>query len=331
MELIYPSYYKDFRCIADKCPDSCCHEWDVQVDPESAAFYRTLTGPLGNTLRRAMYEDEGETYLRNQADRCPMWREDGLCQIQAELGHDALCQTCRDFPRLRQDYGDFLELGLEMSCPEAAKIMLTSHSWHLISEPHSGGEEPDYDPELMSILRRTRPQALSLLTDSRFTVSQRLALLLMYGYHVQAEIDGSPETPFDPIAALGEACQFSGIGSKTLFTKFYQDLEILTHRWNSLLEGELSLPIWSESLCRQAQYGIYRYYYQAVSDWDLVCRIKLVVSGCILTAHLGGTLEVLQLYSKEIENDASNVDAILDGAYCAPALTDANLLSLLLK
>jgi hypothetical protein len=40
-------------------------------------------------------------------------------------------------------------------------------------------------------------------------------------------------------------------------------------------------------------------------------------------------VETAQLYSKEIENSADNVDAILDAAYTHPALTDANLLTLL--
>ena len=112
MELIYPSYYKDFACIAGDCPDSCCHEWEVQVDTASAAWYRAMEGALGDALREALYDEEGETYLRNVGDRCPMWREDGLCRIQAELGEQALCDVCRDFPRLKQDYGDFVELGL---------------------------------------------------------------------------------------------------------------------------------------------------------------------------------------------------------------------------
>ena len=45
----------------------------------------------------------------------------------------------------------------------------------------------------------------------------------------------------------------------------------------------------------------------------------------------GNVLETAQLYSKEIENDLQNVEAILDGAYESPALTDRNLLGLLLK
>ena len=108
MELIYPSYYKAFSCIASACPDSCCHEWDVQVDAASAERWRSMEGALGDALRTYLYDEDGETYLRNEQGRCPMWRTDGLCRIQAALGHDALCQVCQQFPRLRHDYGDFM-------------------------------------------------------------------------------------------------------------------------------------------------------------------------------------------------------------------------------
>lgn len=31
----YPDYYKKFRCIADKCPDTCCSDWQIVIDDES--------------------------------------------------------------------------------------------------------------------------------------------------------------------------------------------------------------------------------------------------------------------------------------------------------
>ena len=69
-----------------------------------------------------------------------------------------------------------------------------------------------------------------------------------------------------------------------------------------------------------------------MSDYDLVSRVKLTVVSCLLISGLGGDfLQTAQLYSKEIENDADNVEAILDGAYTSPALTDAKLLGLLFK
>jgi hypothetical protein len=64
-----------------------------------------------------------------------------------------------------------------------------------------------------------------------------------------------------------------------------------------------------------------------VTDWELAARVKMIVASCILVRHLGGdTIATAQLYSKEIDNDQDNVDAILDAAYTSPVLTDMNLL-----
>ena len=328
MELIYPSYYKQFTCIASDCPDSCCHEWDVQVDAESAARYRDLEGPLGDALREHLYDEEGQTYLRNIDGRCPMWRADGLCRIQAERGHEALCQVCQQFPRLRHDYGDFVELGLELSCPEAARLILESPlEW--VTETIDGGDEPEYDAEIMEILRKSRPQALALLEEGGFSVPERLRLMLMYGYHIQAAIDGAEPAVFDPAAALAEAAQFAGPGDAAALAEYYGDLELLTERWREKLIS-LTEARWEEGLCRIAQYAVCRHWNQAVSDWDLSCRVKMILSGCALIARLPGTLrDNAQLWSKEIENSAENLNALLDGAYTEAALTDANLLGLL--
>ena len=176
MRIGYPEYYKSFRCIASACPDSCCKEWEVLVDEATAARYMALEGSLGEDLRRHLYADEeGDHYLRITDGRCPMWRDDGLCRIQAECGHEALCQTCRDFPRLRHDYGDFMELGLEMSCPEAARIIFSGGTaW--VRQLLPGGETPEYDPEDMEILLRTRKEMLEILADGRYSVAESLAL-----------------------------------------------------------------------------------------------------------------------------------------------------------
>ncbi len=329
MERIVPSYYKEFQCIADRCPDSCCHEWDVEVDAQSALRFRELEGHLGDILRGQMYEEDGATYLRNIDGRCPMWRSDGLCALQAERGHDALCQVCQQFPRISQDYGDFVEWGIEMSCPEAARIMLTTENWALEAETVLGGDEPDYDGELMETLQMTRPFAFELLRDQRFTVPQRLTLLLMYGHHVQAIIDGAEPAPFERGTALAEVGEFAGTPNIDALAGFYRGLDILTERWKDTLESPES-PKWDELLCNLAQYGVYRYYFQAVSDWDLSARIKMIVAGCILCAHLpGDRIQTVQLYAKEIENSSENLDTILDAAWAHPAMTDAHLLGLL--
>ena len=154
MQIIKDSYFDRFRCIADRCTDSCCKEWDVQVDAESAALYRQLPGELGDRLRQVLKDEDGETYLSIENRRCPMWRADGLCRIHAELGEQALCKTCRDFPRLTHDYGDFVEMGLELSCPEAARLILTAPPAPPVKEEIPGGSQPEYDTEAMTVLMR---------------------------------------------------------------------------------------------------------------------------------------------------------------------------------
>ena len=86
MNVSKPRYFDDFRCLAGSCPDSCCKEWDVDVDEASAANYRSLPGPLGDRLRQVLHPSDGGTVMTIEEGRCPMWRPDGLCLIQAELG-----------------------------------------------------------------------------------------------------------------------------------------------------------------------------------------------------------------------------------------------------
>ncbi len=335
MELYYPDYYQKFHCIAGACPDNCCREWDVEVDARSAERYRQIKGPLGDVLRENLYEEDGLTYLGFPNGRCPMQRGDGLCRLQAELGEQALCEVCRKFPRLTQDYGTFVEFGLEMSCPEAARLILNEQSSQLIQEHRPGGEPGDYDAQTMAVLCRTRPQMLHLLEDGRYRIAERLALMLLYGYQVQGEIDGGEPMAFDPERELENLRNFAGDGDPAEIFEFYQGLEILTDRWRQYLEHPNAEPVWFEGLSRFAAYGVYRYYYQAVSDYDLIGRVKMVVIGCIVAAFLvqdtfQSQIDLLQLYSKEIENDADNIDAILEGVYRETALTDRNLLGILL-
>ena len=40
MKLVTPSFYKDFKCIAGDCPDSCCQGWEVDADEDSLEIGR---------------------------------------------------------------------------------------------------------------------------------------------------------------------------------------------------------------------------------------------------------------------------------------------------
>lgn len=329
MERTIWNVYRQFRCIAQNCPDSCCQGWEVDVDEASAGLYRKLPGALGDRLRAVLKTEDGASCMVLENGRCPMWRQDGLCQIQAELDHDALCRVCREYPRLYMDFGDYAEWGLELSCPEAARLVFQGITAQTETVP--GGTQPEYDKEIMDILRKSRGQLLSFWEQTRMPVAQALAVTLIYAHQVQAVIDGGEWEGFLPEKCLNSAEKCAGNGDIQPVLDFFLHLEILTDRWkNRLLTPQKGS--WNPDLRHFAAYLIRRYWLQAVWDYDLVCRAKFAVTACILVNALGGDPEqTAQLFSKEIENDPDNREAILDGAYTSPALTDANLLGLLLK
>ena len=329
MKLYYPKYYRNFQCIAGACPDSCCKEWEVDVDQESAARYRSLPGSLGDRLRQVLRDTDDGTVMTIENRRCPMWHEDGLCRIQAELGHDALCEVCRQFPRLRHDYGDFVELGLELSCPEAARLILSQPS-QMQCEDVPGGEPGEYAQDVMETLLRTRREILDFLQDNGYSVPQALAVLLLYAYEVQNELDGGDAAVLSPAPTLQQGLQFAKSADAELFLDFFRCLEILTPQWQARL-AQPAPGDWSQEFRALAIYFVQRYWLQAVSDYDLISRAKLTVCACLLIHLLGGNvIETAQLFSKEIENAWENTEAVLDGAYTSPALTDLQLLGLLL-
>lgn len=330
MEIFTPAYYEKFRCLAGDCPDSCCQEWDVDVDPDAARYYRSLPGELGDRLRQVLTDTPEGTVMALEDGRCPMWRRDGLCEIQKQLGEEALCRVCKTFPRLRHDYGTFAELGLELSCPEAARLILRETNSRLKAGEEPGApENPEYLPEDMEILRSSRRAFLQFLDEETCPMPQSLGVLLLYAHQVQGELDGEDPAPLDWQACLEGAKRYAASKTQPL-QPFFLGLEILTPGWKQRLEAQPQPPQWQPQHRALLRYLVQRYWLQAVSDLDLVCRAKLMVSLCLLTASLGGDLlPTAQLMSKEIENSWENIDAILGAAYDNPALTDANLLGLL--
>lgn len=332
MQIIYPEYYNAFHCLASACPDSCCKEWAVDVDDTSAEFYRSLPGVLGNQLRQVLQDTEDGTIMTITDGRCPMWREDGLCRIQAELGHDALCQTCREFPRLRHDYGDFIELGLELSCPEAARLIFASPAQKTVIESVPGGDPPEYDRDAMTVLLNSRKTFLDFLDSKKYPLEESLAVLLLYSHEVQSELDVGEHAVLDPEDCLEKARKFAKGGDISQLYKFFSGLEILTQDWRERLAAKPLVNPVDDSLRPLVRYIVQRYWLQTVSDLDLICRVKFIIATCLLINAMGSDpVETSQLFSKEIENDPDNVEAILTAAYTHPAFTDVALLGLLLN
>ena len=160
MKIVTPAYYKDFKCIAGACTDTCCAGWDVDVDEASYKHYKKVKGSFGKRLKSVMVplEDGGCTFTLNNG-RCPFLNDNNLCFLYIELGEDKLCETCAEFPRFINEYGSVREIGIAPSCKTAGELIL-GYKDELTFDIKDSDEEVssynDIDPMTYMQLRQAR-------------------------------------------------------------------------------------------------------------------------------------------------------------------------------
>ena len=142
MRIYVPKYYKSFRCIADACEHSCCIGWEIDIDDDTLKTYRKLKGGYAPTVRDSISMEGTPHFKLRENGRCPHLDERGLCRIILRMGEDYLCDICREHPRF-YNFTDALEVGLGMSCPEAARLILSSPDYAVMEELGRTDAEPD--------------------------------------------------------------------------------------------------------------------------------------------------------------------------------------------
>ena len=316
MRVIVPDYYEDFHCLAGKCPHTCCEKWEVVIDEDSAAFYKTVPGLLGDKLRTVLKRDEdGDLCFPLNGGRCPFLDSENLCEIHKTLGEEATSVTCREHPRFTEDYGPFREVTLSASCPAANALLLGSREPLTFRnfETEETGEAGDKWLEYLFPLRR---RMLDILTDRRRPLSSRLTSFLSLALSAQDCLgDDRPEDLLnaEEIAILpAEGPLFPAA------LDFLASLEVLDPDWPALLKQAAAAektPQPEALLERIAVYFAFRYLLKAVNDGDLLSRAELVVFAVVTVERLAavcGLTEALRRFSAEIEHDDDNLDALLE-------------------
>lgn len=327
MKNIYPSYFKKFRCIADKCPDTCCAGWEIVVDPLSERRYREEAAPIGGKLRSVMTVDgDGDTVFRSEGGRCPFLLGSGLCELYCELGERALCRTCERFPRFECVLGARREAGLSLSCPEAARLIFEDDSpAEFVMEQTDEPAEPNsIDPTVYFILSKAQKTAIELLSDRKISVPLRVRNFLLLCADTQAQISGgSHECVHEPKNKERSARE----STQKIFADL-RSLERLDPRWDgALAAGEAAgfRPV-PEADCEYEKlmiYLVFRYFMTAAFDGRLLVKAKLFAAEFIAAVGIQAGLEcasrservtVLQRFSKELEHSEENL-----GRLCALA------------
>ncbi len=131
---LQPRYASDFRCLGADCEDTCCYGWRVGIDKETYDKYQQCSDPdLRSSFNNLISIDTGNSHRNDYASLnlsesgCAFLSE-RLCSIQAKLGESYLPKTCATYPRNLNLVGDVLETTLDLSCPEAARLALSSPS-----------------------------------------------------------------------------------------------------------------------------------------------------------------------------------------------------------
>lgn len=124
MKVRVPNYFNEFKCIASECEDTCCAGWEIVIDDETNKRYEKVEGEFGDILRSKIVKSDGENIFLLNNGNCSFLNEKKMCEIYINLGEDHLCYTCQQFPRYTEEFLDLKEVGLSLSCPEAARIIL---------------------------------------------------------------------------------------------------------------------------------------------------------------------------------------------------------------
>ena len=287
-EVYYPSYYKDFHCIADKCTHSCCVGWKIQVDYKTLKNYKKLK--RDEILRHIK---DSEITLTDD-DRCPFLMQNGLCKIISSLGEGCISEICREHPRFYNGVCGRIECGIGASCEEACRIILSSDGY---CDMYSEKTKKDFSTLASDFNALThRDRIYTILSDRRVPYKER-------------------------ISTIKETYSISSpIHSESEWENIFSELEYLdaSHKGTFSI-GKAPLDADSEKICeRFLAYLIFRHITTAESYINLSARLGfcLLISSVLenfLSEKRSFTeaVEFVRTLSEEIEYSEENTDSLI--------------------
>lgn len=297
MKIVKPTFYKNFKCIAGDCPDSCCQGWEVDADSDSLEYYKTLDNSLEIKKRidSVLSKDEFDNtiFTLGPKKRCPFLNDENLCDMHIAIGGEHTPYTCRTFPRFIYDFGATREIGISFSCPVASDMMYNTESFDFETDINS--DLPtlnDIDAEKYFLLYKGRAEAYEIAKDKNKSIRERLNDLLDLGVLLQKKL-----FPYD-----------EG-GDDIAFFDAFKNPELINPEWKEKVEN-FSLKQVSDTQSNEniLMYFLYKYLMQAVYDDDALSKIKMAVLGVLINTYFGEDSWTVHLWSKETEHSQYNMD-----------------------
>ena len=280
-----PDFYGKFKCTADKCRHSCCIGWEIDIDDDTAEYYKSLEGQIGRELSENVSNEPQAHFILTGEERCPFLDKKGLCRLILTLGEDSLCDICAEHPRFYNEFPERSERGLGLCCEEVVRLLLESNEpLRIIYSSDKDGEREK--PE--TIIWRER--IFEILENREMPLTRRMS----------------------------EACEFMG-GSPLRFDaekwrSFFLGLERMDRAWTEILEAEVTYDApEGDEYERLAAYFVYRHFSAAENRKDAGLMLKFSFLSVWMIAALKGELsEKIRLYSAEIEYSDENIALIAE-------------------
>lgn len=302
MNIYAPNYYKNFKCIADKCTHSCCVDWEIIIDERSYLKYKSSENKFAKEILENIEESDGEyKFALTKSNRCPNLDKKGLCKIITNLGEDYLCDICDLHPRFFNVSHEREEAGLGFSCEEAVRVALLS------KEPF----------ELVKIGEKEDEHLIDETAYEFIEKRDFLINLFEVGNGALKEMMKKCENEFsltDKIYTMEE------------WIDIFLSLEILDKEWSLILEGAkekkevFSVEDFEPYFKKFAQYLFYRHLAGSESELNFRSRVAFCILGLKLVLYIAQReknltqeriFDIIRLYSSEIEYSEDNTESLI--------------------
>ncbi len=248
-----PDYFDSFKCVADKCPDTCCAGWQIVIDDESMEKYKKIKGDYVWKVMAGVDWESG-CFRQDNAKRCAFLNDKNLCDLYTNAGQESLCKTCREYPRHTEEFDGVREITLSASCPIVARMLMERmDKVEFISEEQPDVEETlefgDFDPFLYSVIEDGRNAMLGILQNRKISMKERAVLVLGMAHDMQRRINHRELFSCDQVIAKYKSKKARDYIKEYVRGKEMVEEENLTKEMFSLIyELELLRDDWDELL-----------------------------------------------------------------------------------
>lgn len=325
MKVKVPSYFNEFKCIGSDCPDTCCAGWGIVVDDDSYNKYRKVDGEFGKRLNDSMIIDEdGDRVFTLKGDKnCSFLNENKLCDIYSEIGEESLCYTCKQYPRYLEGFGQLNEMGISLSCPEAARIIIERDekvTYEITENDEEIDSYNDIDGLFFLELMNCRTLMFRVLNREDITLNKKLSVILIMAKEIQYYIDNSKnrkvtlvkerylkeetiqeiliklDKPKDNMKYIYMKEYFNVIKNLEHFKKDPLEIESLLkffyeeNNKKFYMEKDIEFnKFYKESYFKFKNisgYYIYRYLMKSIYDFDLIGKVKYTILAYLIIRDL---------------------------------------------